>query len=103
MRGLFLFLVILSLIGCNNSSSNQNVEKTNKVQLSQEAKKHEKKVDTTLASLGDSLKADWRHVKTKIKEHAQELTETANKGVNKIKQEAKKIKSTAKAESEGVK
>lgn len=95
VSGLFL------LVSCETASTAKEAEQDAIEATDTVIKDAKAKVDTTLSSLGDSLKADIDSATHKIKEHTKALGDAAkqkaNEGVERLKEGAQKIKDAAKA------
>lgn len=95
VSGAFLFA------SCETASTAKEAEQDSIDVTDTMIKDAKAKVDTTLSSLGDSLKADIDSAAYKIKEHSKALGDAAkkkaNEGVEKLKEGAQKIKDAAKA------
>lgn len=110
MRGLLLIFFTINLVAlssCETASTAKEAEQEAVDAIHTAIDPPISHTDTTLSSLGDSLKADINNAAYKIKQHTKELSEAAkqkaNEGVSKLKKEAQKIKDAAKAGADAAK
>lgn len=94
-------LSFMAFFSCEtNSGTKQELDKASK-EVNDAVGDATTKIDTSLASLGDSVKADFNKAADKIKQHTKELGEAAkqkaNEGIDKIKEGTQKIKEATKA------
>ncbi|GAB3019238.1 hypothetical protein GCM10027051_25370 [Niabella terrae] len=100
---------MLFLVSCDTASTSKEAEQdsleTNEYLNPEE--KDSSRIDTTLTSIGDSLKADLNAAASKIKQHSKALGAAAKtkaqEGVDAIKESAKKVEDAAKAGAEAAK
>lgn len=93
--------VVLFLASCETASTAKEAEEDSMNLVDKTITHGTKEIDTTLSSIGDSLKADIDSAAHKIKESTKALGDVAkqkaNEGVEKLKEGAQKIKDAAKA------
>lgn len=92
---------LLSFASCETASTSKEAEEDSVNLIDRTITDSSKEIDTTLSSIGDSLKADIDSAAYKIKERTKALGDVAkqkaNEGVEKLKEGAQKIKDAAKA------
>ncbi|WP_346239041.1 hypothetical protein ABDK00_009915 [Niabella insulamsoli] len=100
-NSLFSIVLAAALVSCETASTVKESEEDSLNAIDHTVVEATPETDTTLAGIGDSLKADIDSAAYRIKEHTKALGDAArqkaNEGVEKLKEGAQKIKEAAQA------